>query len=1273
MVTVTSFDGCTATSSVFVNVSAAPTASVSVLASACNGSASLTANGGSSYLWSTGETTDTIQTTTNGNYTVTVTNSGGCTATASGSVSIPAQPQVQVSGPAALCSGNMATLQASSGFASYLWSNGATGSSIMVSQSGSYSVTATDAAGCTATDAISTSFFPLPVADINGPTSFCTGSSVDLSIVGNYASIAWGTGANTPTITASQPGDYTVTVTDAQGCTATDSQTLAVSTSLSPAIVQTVAACNGTAMLDAGTGFNSYAWSNGATTPSISVSQSGTYSVTVSDAAAGGCMGAASTNVALPVPPVAGITGPTAACAGVSVNLTVGSGFNSYSWNTGGATASIAVSQPGNYAVTVTDAAGCTATASQQFDVLAPPSLSLSGPAAICTGSTANLVVSGNFTQAIWSTGATTNSIAVSQPAQYAVTVTDAAGCTAAASQQFDVLAPPSISLSGPAAICTGSTANLVVSGNFTQATWSTGETTASIPVSQSGIYSVTVTDANGCTANASQQLAVSSSLSPDIVYAVQPCLATATLDAGAGYASYLWSNGSATPTISVTQPGSYSVTVGDGTGCTGNDVVAVSLPNLPSVQIIGTTSICTGGSAVFSISGNFPQVTWSTGEVTSSISVSQPGNYAVTVTDANGCVATATQALSVGTSLSPQITTTDLGCNGTATLDAGAGLYANYLWSNGATSPSINVSQAGNYSVTVGDASGCTGAAVESVAFPTPPQVQVLGPTSVCAGSSAAFSLSGNYTSVIWSNGSTAPSISVSQPGNYSVTVTDANGCTASDAQALSLEAAPSPVISPSNISCNSTATLGAGSGFSSYLWSNGAVTPTINITQSGTYLVTVTNASGCTGIAQLALTLPSPPQTGISGPAQLCEGYNEILSAPANFASYLWSTGAVSPQITITSGGQYGLTVTDGNGCTATAAWAVTLLPTQYSYLENHSCNLQDTGTVVTTLTSQTGCDSVVTVATLLNPSLTGSLSLTACPGASAMFNGVEIQAGNTQDFTLTSSQGCDSILTIVVEELPAVSLAWQATPSCWNGGDGVATLTASAGTPPFQYALGGGSLQTDPVFLGLAAGNYVAAVQDINGCTVEMPLVIPATAPTTIMLDDVELHCGEGTGQLSPQVLSGDANAVAWRWSTGAETKDLQVSTPGRFTLTADDGCEVQSFTATVLASSDWDKDYFYVPNSFSPNDDGINDYFRAFVGQEVEVRSFDFKVFDRWGNSVFSTTDPTSVGWDGLHRLDQMQNAVFAWYLKAVVGDCLGHDNEVFKEGGVTIMR
>jgi hypothetical protein len=148
---------------------------------------------------------------------------------------------------------------------------------------------------------------------------------------------------------------------------------------------------------------------------------------------------------------------------------------------------------------------------------------------------------------------------------------------------------------------------------------------------------------------------------------------------------------------------------------------------------------------------------------MTNSITVSQPSTYSVTITDENGCTATDNLTLTVGGSLMPAITQTLEDCNGMASLDAGTG-YTSYLWSNSSTMPTITVIAAGSYSVTVSDANGCTGTAIENYTPPTPPTVQILGASAHCEGDISVLVASGNYPQYLWSTGETTPQISVTQ-----------------------------------------------------------------------------------------------------------------------------------------------------------------------------------------------------------------------------------------------------------------------------------------------------------------------------------------------------------------------------------------------------------------------------------------------------------------------------------------------------------------------------
>jgi gliding motility-associated-like protein len=580
-------------------------------------------------------------------------------------------------------------------------------------------------------------------------------------------------------------------------------------------------------------------------------------------------------------------------------------------------------------------------------------------------------------------------------------------------------------------------------------------------------------------------------------------------------------------------------------------------------------------------------------------------------------------------------------------------------------------------YAVTVSNGPSCTGAATLAASLPDLPTVSIMGSTTICEGNETTWTVLGDFTAVNWSTptglAGSGSSIMASQPGVYSVTATDANGCTVTASQSLATSTPPAPAIVSSPENCQGTASLSAGIGFASYAWSNGASGESISASQNGNYAVTVTDANGCTGEADFQLTLPSPPQVSILGDATLCEGYQTVLVGTATAANYLWSTGETSTSISIAAGGNYSLTITDADGCTAEAAWAVTSLPTLYTSTVLQSCSPQDTGTVVQTLTSFTGCDSVVTTSTLLVPVITTSVALSACEGSTAVFDGVDIPAGGTQIFNYTTALGCDSVVTVSVAAWPAVVFAPQTTISCWNVGTGALAVEVSAGTPPFSYSLDGGNGQSAPDFEGLAAGNYELLVQDGNGCSASQTVEVPATEPMEIKAQDRLLRCEDATLVLAPAVLSGDADQLEWRWSDGSTGPSISVTTTGVYSVSVSDGCEEQSFDIQVRPQApDEEPTYFYVPNAFSPNADQTNDLFRAYVGLDVEVRSFELQVFDRWGNQLFVTTDPNG-GWDGAHRDKGMDNAAFVWYLKATIADCKGNDLEVFRKGDVVRMR
>jgi len=435
---------CTYSTTATTTISAGVSASISPSSvTICGGSATLTASGGGTYSWSTGSVSAsiTVSPSSTTTYTVTVT-SGGCTATASRTVTVTAGLTATIS-PAliSICNGDNVTLTADGGI-NYSWSNGSASASITVNPSSTtiYSVTVSDAGGsCTATTSRTVTVNPSPNATIYLPPPICIGGSV------------------------------------------------------------TLAASGGT----------NYTWSNGSASASTTVSPSTTttYIVTVTDA--NGCTASASGTVTVNPNPAATISPATVTICSGSVILTAGGG-SSYSWSNGNTAASITVSPVSTttYSVTVADANGCTATASRTVNVAASLTASVApASAAICEGETVFLTASGGMNYS-WSTSETTETInaAPASTTVYSVTVTDAGGsCSATASATVMVNPKPTaIASASPAFITQGSAVTLTATGGV-QYSWSSGQMTASFTDSPAvtTVYSVTVTDASGCTDSA--------------------------------------------------------------------------------------------------------------------------------------------------------------------------------------------------------------------------------------------------------------------------------------------------------------------------------------------------------------------------------------------------------------------------------------------------------------------------------------------------------------------------------------------------------------------------------------------------------------------------------------------------------------------------------------------------------------------------------------------------------------------------------------------------
>ena len=621
----------------------------------------------------------------------------------------------------------------------------------------------------------------------------------------------------------------------------------------------------------------SYLWSSGETTPSITVSTSGSYSVTLTDG--NGCSSVSSPELITVNPlPVSQISGNTTICQGSTTTLTASAG-TSYLWSTGDTTQAITVGILGNYSVTVTDANACSQLSSVTNIVVNPlpvSTISANGPTTFCIGDSV-VLTSSPGTSYLWSNGETTASITVSTVSDnYSVTVFDGSGCSTISATTQVTLLPfaATITAGGPTSFCQG-----ILSANLgTSYLWNTGETTQTIDASTQGSYYVMVGNSIGCIATSNPTLVTNNQL-PSVSISTSGSTTicqgnNVSLTASAG-ASYSWSTGETTQSITVSTSGSYSVTLTDGNGCSSvSSPELITVNPLPVSQISGNTTICQGSTTTLTASAGTSYL-WSTGDTTQAITVGILGNYSVTVTDANAC----SQLSSVTNIVVNPLPVSTISANGPTTFCIGDSVVltsnpgTSYLWSNGETTQTVNVSTSGTYTVAVTGSNGCVSNANSLVSVNANPAVLITcagSGSTVCSGTTLTAS---GATTYLWNNGETTTSINVLTPGTYFVTGTDLNGCSAFAQPVVinTVNPLPAPTISASGpttffLGGNVVLTSSAGT---SYLWSSGETTQSITVSTSGSYSVTLTDGNGCssTSAATAVVNLMTIPLTNLKG----------------------------------------------------------------------------------------------------------------------------------------------------------------------------------------------------------------------------------------------------------------------------------------------------------------------------------------------------------------------------------------------------------------------
>lgn len=1004
----------------------------------------------------------------------------------------------------------------------------------------------------------------------------------------------------------------------------------------------------------------------------------------------------------------------------------VGNPPYTFAWSANAATGNVdsAVNLiAGTYYVTVTDALGC----------IGRDTIVITQPTAVSfTSSVTNVLCNGGNNGSIsltpaggtgaytytWSGGLpATQTVSNLTAGNYSVTLSDALSCSA--SGTFSITQPTALALNPTVfkdiRCFNGNDGFITVSptggtGPY-HYSWShnAGLNQPNATNLIAGSYTVSVYDNNNCSLTFTQVLTQPANgltfNAPTItnVSCFNGSNGSATVNPVGGATPYVyaWSNGAGnTPTANSLTANTYYVSVTDDSLCSAIDTIVITQPAQIGITGVVTNVNCNGGSTgavdiTVTNAQGVPSYSWNSGAYTTEDLTNVPaGNYTVVVTDGSGCTQTNSFTVTEPTALTLNAPTiTNVLCFGgstgslTANPAGGNGGYS-YVWAPAGNTQTINNLVAGNYDVVVTDNKGCTVSATYAVSQPS--AALAISNAAVvnlqCNGGvtgSVTITVSGGtgtdtYT---WSHNANLnnPVATGLTAGPYSVTVTDANGCSTSAAYNITQ---PSAIVfggaNVTDVSCanntdgSATVNFAGGTGSFTYTWNGVVGGATQNNLAAATYTVIATDANGCTASGSVVVNAPAALLVNPTSQDALCFGAaNGMVDANPSGGTppytFLWSSGDATQVAASVPAGFYSVTVTDSRSCSATGATNVNE-PTNLTALPTTTpvkCQGDKNGTITATMTGGT-------------PPY--SYSVTA-DGVNFVFPDVDGIVHNLAPGTYTvlfsDFNGCTKTTTAtVVDAVPDVFTMTTDSTSCYGAeyADGAIHINGlTVQNMPYQFSIDGGPFQYSGDFYNLKAGIHQITTKNYWDCLTTVQAIIPEPAEgvADILPGDTTLQLGESvqfTSTFSPY-SSSVINSYNWSPSTGLSCIDCPnpiVNPYNRvtdfvLTITYNDHC-VATATVRVLVENNLP---VYIPNAFTPNGDGNNDIFLIY-GEGI--KTVDLKVFNRWGELVFDSNNQFS-GWDGSYKGVLQNNAVYSYVANITYLD----GKKLQRIGSITLVR
>ena len=483
------------------------------------------------------------------------------------------------------------------------------------------------------------------------------------------------------------------------------------------------------------------------------------------------------------------------------------------------------------------------------------------------------------------------------------------------------------------------------------------------------------------------------------------------------------------------------------------------------------------------------------------------------------------------------------------------------------------------------------------------------------------------------WQDGSTDSIFVVTNSGTYALTVIYAGGCSASDSIVVAVNAAPSIELGNDTTVCSGQSiTLTASPLSANLIWQDGSTANTFAVNATGEYSVTATDTNGCTTSDSITVTVLTTGAVDLGNDTTICEGQLLILDATTPGAAYEWQDGSTSATYIVLTPGSFSVTIS-ANGCIVVDSIDVSVIPSPNADLGSDTilCNGQfltlDAGNVGSGYLWSTG-------------ETTQSIAVTQSGEYAVSVTALGCSVTDTVNVTFTGFQnvelGNDTML-------------------C----EGSFVILNTPTNPPYAWSTG----ETNQSITVGAAGTYW--VQTGTGdCSASDTIIVASLPSPQISLGvDTSLCVGETL------LLGAGASGHSFVWSTGTTSQTIAVTNPPQIVwlLTSQGQC----ITADTIVISDADCFNLgegcglFVPNAFSPNDDGINDLFLII---HCPLDNYRLNIYNRWGELVYTTDDP-DAGWDGTFKRVPQPLGVFAYYLQATADG----GERIFRKGNVTLLR